>query len=202
MTAFRPLVLLAFLFVLTFQKGVAQGTKMVASTTNKQVTWARLLVGGALSMGGDRVAEVYFTNGGSQSVKAGQGISVAVGGEFQIPKVEKLLLRATVGYKYVTTAADNAHIRLTRVPLDFTANWMLMDRLRIGAGIAMHRAIQLKADEIGQDIRFKGASGPTFEVAYRGVGLQYTAMKYTDQQQQTYSANSIGLTFTAVIPRR
>ncbi len=180
------------------KEGFAQATEK----TEKKVSHARLLVGGALALGGDRVAEVYFTNGNTQSVKAGQGISVALGGEFQVPKVEKLLLRATVGYKYVTTAAENAHIRLTRVPFHFTANWMITDRLLIGAGLAMHRGIQFKADGIGEDITFKGASGPTFEIAYRGVGLQYTAMQYKDQYHQTYSANSIGLAYTATIPGR
>ncbi|WP_231717555.1 hypothetical protein [Hymenobacter sp. DG25A] len=202
MPALRYLTLLASLAILPFQKGVAQTTEQIAQAPGKKATGARLLVGGALSIGGDRVAEVYFTNGNTQSVKAGQGISFAVGGEFQLPKVEKLLLRATVGYKYVTTAAENAHIRLTRVPIDVTANWMVSNRIRIGAGLAMHRSIQFKADGIGEDMKFKGANGPIFEVAYRGVGLQYTAMKYTDQQNHSYAANSIGLAFTAVIPRR
>ena len=148
------------------------------------------------------MAEVYFTNGSTQSVRAGQGISVAVGGEFQVPSVEKLRLRGTVGYKYVTTAADNAHIRLTRVPVQLTANWLLTEQLRAGAGVALHRGIQFTADGIGEDITFAGAAGPVFELAYRGVGLQYTAMTYTDQYRKSYAASAIGLTFTAVIPRR
>ena len=195
MAACRNLIAFACLALAPLQQGFAQEPE-------KKVTGARFLVGGALAVGGDRVAEVYFTNGNTQSVRAGQGISLDVGGEFQVPKVEKLLLRATVGYKYVTTAADNAHIRLTRVPLHFTANWMVTDHLRAGAGLAMHRGIQFKADGIGEDVTFRGANGPTFEVAYRGVGLVYTAMKYTDSYQKTYSASSVALGFTATLPRR
>lgn len=170
-----------------------------AQETKKQPP-VRLLLGAALELGGDEVAEVYFTNGNTQSVKAGQGGSVAVGAQFQFPKVEKLLLRTTVGIKYVTTEADNAHIRLTRIPLIFTANYMVANKLRLGGGLALHRNIQFKADGIGPDIKFNGASGPVFEIAYSGVGLSYTSMTYSDQNKNAYSANAIGLTFSLTIP--
>lgn len=168
--------------------------------TTKKATPVRFLITGALELGGDEVAEVYFTNGNTQSVKAGQGGSLGIGGQFQFGTLEQLLLRATVGIKYVTTAADNAHIRLTRVPVILTGNWMATKKLRFGAGLAMHRGIRFKADGIGQDVTFKAASGPVFEAAYSGIGLSYTAMKYTDQSKQTYSANAIGLTFSLTIP--
>ncbi|MDQ3279554.1 MAG: hypothetical protein M3Q06_14610 [Bacteroidota bacterium] len=168
----------------------------------KKVSPVRLLIKGALELGGDDVAQIYFTNGDKQSVKAGQGGTLAVGGEFQIPSVEKLLFHATVGYKYVTTKAENAHIRLTRVPIQFTANWMVTKKLRLGAGMVTHQGIRFKADGIGQDTHFDGATGPTFEIAYSGIGLSYTAMTYKDPNQHSYSANAIGLTFSLTVPKR
>lgn len=173
-----------------------------AQEAGKETKPVRLLVGGALELGGDRVAEIYFTNGNTQSVRAGQGISIAVGGEFQVPRVPRALLRATLGYKYVTTAADDAHIRLTRVPIQLTTNYLLTQHLRVGAGVALHRGIRFKADGVGPDVRFRGAAGPTFDVAYRGIGLMYTLMTYTDEFAQKYAANAIGLTFTTALPRR
>lgn len=173
---------------------------VIAQESPRKSSPLRLLITGGLELGGDEVAKVYFTNGNTQSVKAGQGGSIAVGGQLQIPKAEKFLLRATVGYKYVTTAADNVHIRLTRIPFQFTGNWMAAKKLRLGAGMAMHTNIKFKADGIGEDILFDGASGPTFEVAYSGIGLTYTAMKYKDQDKHAYSANAIGLSFSLTIP--
>lgn len=172
-----------------------------AQKVEKKQQPVRLLLGAAFEFGGDDVAEIYFTNGETQSVKAGQGVSVAVGGQFQFPKVDRLLLRATVGYKYVTTQADNAHIRLTRVPLLFTANWMATEKIRLAAGLATHQAIHFKADNIGEDINFKGATGPVFEIAYAGFGLTYTAMNYKDDKDISYSANAIGLSITGVLPK-
>src|SRR6476620_5567512 len=177
----KKLILLSFLFLASFCHSFAQNNVKKGSPV-------RFLIRGALEMGGDNVAEVYFTNGEKQSVKAGQGGSIAIGGEFQIPNVERLLFHATVGYKYVTTKADNVHIRLTRVPVLLTANWMATTKLRLGAGVATHQAIRFKTDGIGQDISFDGATGPTFEVAYSGIGLTYTAMTYKDQEKHSYSA--------------
>jgi hypothetical protein len=195
MKTIKKLTLLPFFIFASLHFSFAQQSEKKASPV-------RLLLGGALELGGDEVAEVYFTNGNTQSVKAGQGGSIALGGQFQFSKLEKLLLRATVGYKYVTTEADNAHIRLTRVPVILTANWMATKKLRLGGGLAMHRNIRFKADGIGQDILFNGASGPTFEVAYSGIGLTYTAMTYQDQAKHSYSANAIGLSFSLTVPNK
>lgn len=162
----------------------------------------RLLVGFVMEFGGDPVAEVYFADGNTQSVKAGQGVSMAVGGEFVIPKAEKFSLRATAGYKYVTTAADNAHIRLTRIPLHLTANFMAAKKIRLSAGLVNHQHIQFKADGLGEDKKLKSSSGSVFEVAYHGVGLTYTAMTYKDQDNLSYSASPIGVSFTATIGKR
>jgi len=191
----KKLLLLSLLFFTSF-------CHLVAQEQEKKVSPVRFLIKGAFEFGGDDVAEVYFTNGEKQSVKAGQGVSIAAGGEFQIPGAEKLLFHATVGFKYVTTQADNAHIRLTRVPIQVMANWMATEKLRFGAGLTTHQAIRFKADGIGQDITFDGATGPSFEVAYRGIGLTYTTMTYKDQGKHTYSANAIGVSLTLALPKR
>lgn len=177
-------------------------TVPVATPSESAYKPVRLLLGGALELGGDNVAKVYFTNGQDQSVKAGQGGSVSVGAQFQFKGIDRLLLRTTVGYKYLTTQADNAHIRLTRVPIHLTANWMAHKNVRLGAGLVTHQAIKFHADGIGDNMTFDAATGPVFEVAYRGIGLSYTAMTYKDQTNHTYSANAIGLTVSGVLPKR
>jgi hypothetical protein len=160
----------------------------------------RFLISGALEFGGDELAEVFFTNGESQSINAGQGGSIAIGAQIQFPKADKFLLRGSLGYKYVTTQADNVHIRLTRVPMQLTANFMAAPKLRLGAGIVTHSGIKLNADGIGDNLTFKSNAGPVFEIAYYGIGLSFTALKYTDQNNETYSANAFGITFSGVLP--
>jgi hypothetical protein len=173
-----------------------------APETTKKASPVRFLIGGALELGGDEVAKIYFTNGETQSVKAGQGGSLGIGLQVALTKSEKLFLRGSLGIKYVTTQAENAHIRLTRIPINLTANLMASETIRLSAGLSMHQAIKFKADGIGSDFRLNNASGPIFEIAYKVVGLSYTAMTYKDQDNVSYSANAIGITFSGVFPRK
>jgi hypothetical protein len=180
---------------------VCSGFASQAQQDTVKQTTAKFLIGGALELGGDRVAEIYFTSGSTQSVRAGQGGSLAVGLQLQPAKIERLLFRGTIGFKYVTTAADNVHIRLTRIPVILTANWMISEEVRISAGLSSHRNIRFKTDGIGQDVTFSGATGPIFEVAYKGIGLTYTIMSYKDQDNNRYSANAIGISLSGVFPQ-
>jgi hypothetical protein len=193
MKIFKPFFATTFLMLVFLS--------LSAQDTEKKIQPVRFLLGTYFEFGGDKVAEVYFTNGDTQPVKAGQGLTVSAGMQFQIPKAEKFLLRGTVGYKFVTTKADNANITLTRIPLHFTGNFMATEKLRLGAGIVLHQGIKFKAGGLGQDIRFKNASGPIFEIAYYGIGISYTAMKYKDNDGNSYSANSFGITVSGVIPK-
>lgn len=170
--------------------------------SEKKVSPFRFLIRGGLESGGDDVAEVYFVDGSKQSVKAGQGASIAIGAEYQVPTLKKLLFHATAGYKFVTTKANNANITLTRVPVQLTANWMATKKLRLGAGLASHQTIRFKADGIGDDITFKSALGPTVELAYSVIGLTYTAITYQDQANNKYSANAIGVSITLALSKR
>jgi hypothetical protein len=150
-------------------------------------------------LGGDPVATVAFTNGDSQKVNAGQGISVGVGGELSLFKKEQFRLRGSVGIKYVTTAAENAHIRLTRIPMILTANWMYQEDWRIGAGIVSHQAIRFNAGGLGNNFDLSSPAGLVVEVAYKGIGLSYTKLTYEDEFGIFYGANAIGLTFSGIV---
>ncbi|RNC79336.1 MAG: hypothetical protein ED557_14730 [Balneola sp.] len=171
----------------------------ITSSVFAQKSPVQLLLGGALEVGGEEIAEILFEDGGSQTVRSGQGISGYVGGEFTIPSLQQLAFRASLGFKYVTTAADNAHIRLTRIPFQFTANYYIIDDLRIGAGLVTHQNIRFKADGVGPDLDFDPASGTIFEVAYRGFGLSVVIMDYTDEFGNTFSATAAGLTFSGTV---
>lgn len=159
----------------------------------------RFLIGGALEFGGDEIQKVYFTNGKTQSVKAGQGGSVFIGAQIHFPKADKFFLRGSVGYKYLTTQADNVHIRLTRIPMQLTANFMAAPKLRLGAGIVTHTGVRFNSGGLADNFIFKSNAGPVFEIAYYSIGLSYTALKYTNQNN-SYSANAFGITFSGVLP--
>lgn len=168
----------------------------------QSTTHLRFLIDGAIGFGGDDVATVYFTNGNTQRVNAGQGIAIGVGGELAIPGVESLRLRSTVGFKYVTSAADNVHIRLTRIPINISGNYVFNETWRVAAGMAFHNNIRFNAGGIGDNFALNNASGPFFEFAYKWIGFSFTSMDYVDPMGDSYNANSFNVTLSEVFPRR
>ena len=64
--------------------------------------------------GGDNIAKVYYTDGVTQDIRAGQGVTLAVGAHYQ-PASLPLDFTATVGYKLVRTAAYNTNLGVDRV---------------------------------------------------------------------------------------
>ncbi len=91
-------------------------TQLFAQEADKPVT-AKFLIEVRVEYGGDEILQVFFTNGEDQTMRAGQGGFIALGGELQFANVRQLMLGASLGFKFNTTAADNANIRLTRLPL-------------------------------------------------------------------------------------
>ncbi|MFV1883088.1 MAG: hypothetical protein ACMZ7B_01160 [Balneola sp.] len=194
----RKLFVASVLFFLAPANLVAQVSEDETVAKSKPSP-VRFLIGVALEFGGESVAEIQFEDGDTQDVYASQGGSIGIGAEVQFPSIDFLMLQGTIGIKYVTTQADNAHIRLTRFPIELTANWLITDDIKIGAGIAAHTNINFKADGIGPDASFDNAVGPLFEASYAGFGLRYTSMTYTDEFGFDYDATAIGVFYKGTI---
>lgn len=184
------------IFLFLFLSGAVLSLQAQTKTNNPKPL--RFLLGGALEFGGDNLAEVYFTDGSTQTMNAGQGGTLFAGGQLRLTKNEKLFLRGSIGIKYLTTKADNAHIRLTRIPLALSVNYLPVKKLRLATGIVTHQAINLKFDGVGQDAKFTSVPGLQFEAGYGVFALSYTAMTYKDASNASYRANAIGLTISGV----
>lgn len=169
-----------------------------AQTKSKNQQPLRFLIGAALEFGGDNLSDIYFTDGSKQTMNAGQGGTLFAGGQLRLTKSEKLFLRGSVGIKYLTTKADNAHIRLTRFPIQASLNYMPVKKFRLATGIVTHQAINLKFDGLGQDERFTSVPGLLFEAGYGAFALSYTAMTYKNANNESYRANAIGITISGV----
>jgi len=157
-------------------------------------------LGGGIDFGGDKIAEVYFTNGADQSVNAGQGGSILAALDYAFSK--SFRIRTIAGYKYVTTAANNANIRLTRFPIQVSGIVNLDKNWWLTAGLATHQGIRFKGDGFLDDLSLKTKGGATFGLGYNLVYLSYTGMKYTDNLQNEYNASSIGLGFLLPLKKR
>lgn len=65
----------------------------------------KFLIESGIEYGGDELLQVFFTNGGHQKMRAGQGGFIAFGGQLQFANVKQIMLRTSIGIKYNTTAA-------------------------------------------------------------------------------------------------
>lgn len=154
--------------------------------------------GGFLEFGGDDVVTVTFTNNESQDLKAGQGVGAFGGGLFRPHQDAMFELRGTLGFKYVTTAASNADITLTRLV------WELEPRLRFGAGFwaaipaVLHTNIEYAGDGFTRDLSFDNAFGTGLRIGWRGLALRWTKLEYRDEFGNDYDASSLG--FSASYP--
>lgn len=173
----------------------------VAAQQIEKPVITKFLVEGGIEYGGDEILEVFFTNGEDQTMLAGQGGYIAVGGELQFAKVKQVMLRASIGIKYNTTAADDANIRLTRLPVHLTPFWRINDDFRLGVGVTTHMNVKFKGDGFVSDVDFTSSVGPRVEFGYKWIALTYTAINYKDEIGQSFSASSIGASVSLTFPK-
>jgi len=147
--------------------------------------------------GGDDYATVSFTDGSSQDVKAGQGLTLALGGQYKPSGESPFGVRATMGYKFVTTAASNADIGIERLVFEVLGNYRWPSNWWVGAGITRHTNIKFTGDGFAPDVNFDDATGPTVEVGWKWLALSYTNIEYKDEFGFNYDASSFGLTLTS-----
>ena len=163
---------------------------------------AKFLIEGGIEYGGDEILQVFFTNGEDQTMRAGQGGLIAVGGQIQLSSLKQFMLRGSIGIKYNTTAADNANIRLTRLPLNITPYWNINNDFRFGVGVTTHLNPVLKLDGFGPDVAFTSMAGPWFEFGYKWIALTYTAISYEDGTGESFSASSFGASISFTLPNK
>jgi hypothetical protein len=106
-------------------------------------------------------------------------------------------VRATVGYKFVTTAATNADIGIDRMVFEILGNYRWPSNWWVGAGITHHTNVKFSGDGYGPDVKFDDATGPTVEVGWKWLALSYTNIEYKDEFGFKYDASSFGLTLTS-----
>lgn len=162
---------------------------------------ASLILEGVVEYGGDDLLEVIFTDGTTQTVLAGQGGTIAVGVEARPFARVPVLVRGTVGFKFVLTAADNANIRFTRFPIEAIAAYRHTSGVRVGAGVSYHAGVRLYGDGFLEDRSFDSAVGPTLEIGYKGVSLTATRMAYraSTGAAERVDGSSIGLSFAGAL---
>jgi hypothetical protein len=154
-----------------------------------------LVVEAVGEFGGDNVAQVTYTNGSTQNIKAGQGLTLALGLHFRPPGLP-LDFAGTVGYKFVTTADTNSSLGIDRVVIKLTGTLQLPLSFYVDAGPVWHTDTKVHGGGYFDDIHFNDAAGVTVGAGWRWVGVSYTHITYTSAQTTSVDGSSVGLDFT------
>jgi hypothetical protein len=145
-------------------------------------------------LGGDDLVKVFFRNGDTQTIRAGQGVTVG-GGIHYRPVALPVDFAATVGYKYVRTAAENTDLNVGRVVIELTGTVPLGNHFWVTAGPVWHTSTKLDGDGFVPSVDFDDAVGGMVGFGWRWVGVRYTNIKYRGPFTGSVDASSGGFFF-------
>lgn len=143
--------------------------------------------------GGDNVARVFYVDGSTQDIKAGQGITPAAGLHYQLA-AEPLDLAVMVGYKFVTTRASNVDVHIDRVEIKALGTYELPRHFWLDAGPVWHTGIKFHGGGYVPDFSFNDAIGVTAGFGWRWFGVAYTHIRYDSDITGSLDASNVGLT--------
>ncbi len=154
-----------------------------------------LVLEAGAEFGGDNVVKVFYRNGDTQDIRAGQGVTLAVGAHYQ-PVSLPIDFAATVGYKLERTSDYHTDLGMYRVVLKFTGTYALPNHFWVDAGPVLHTGTRLNGDGYVPDIDFNDAVGVTVGAGWRWIGVTYTNMRYNSALTGGVDASNVGATFT------
>ena len=151
-----------------------------------------------LHAGGDKLATVYFTDGSSKTINAGDGLSLSLGAKLGLSETMSAVI--TYGIKEDKVSASDGDISFTRNPLDALLLFK-SDKWQYGAGLTYHTGVKFKVATAytNYTVDFKSALGAILDARYffsdsAYVGGRYTIINYeTETTGKSFSGNSIGV---------
>jgi hypothetical protein len=149
---------------------------------------------GGITGGGDKLAEVRYSNGDRESVRAGGLAHIAAGVVWQ-PTLTPLSVQATIGWHVDGITADNGDITFSRVPIEVLGYFTGVPNWRFGAGARFVRNAELEADVDGfvDTVTYKDATGLVLEAGYRIAPRGWLNLRYTDEQYEPERFNGAAI---------
>lgn len=154
-----------------------------------------LVLEAAGELGGQGLVSVRYRNGATQTIRAGDGVTLAAGVHFE-PIALPIDFAATVGYKFAGTADARSDLGIDRVVVKATGTVLLPLHWWVDAGPVWHTDTRIRGGGYFQDVHFDDAVGGTVGVGWRWVGVSYTYIQYSNPEVSDVNGSSGGITFT------
>lgn len=162
-----------------------------AQTTTKTENKLRWLAGMSLTVGGDKLATVRYTDGTSETDRAGELIQFTGGAEYQV--TPEFAVQASLNFHAAGIGAKNGGTKFYRYPVEAFGYYAINKEWRIGAGVRYVPGTSYSgsgaASGIGK-INFDSTVSGILEVEYltspRGsVKLRYVKESFTLTDSKT-----------------
>lgn len=161
------------------------------------------LVFGAIEFGGDELVKITFSDGSTDSIKAGELIYLGGGVEIDtLADDAKYKTRLTIGWKFDRINGTNGEVDFDRFPLELIQFYQ-PGQWQFGAGVTYHMNPKLKGSGVvsGLDVEFDDALGFVVEGDYffspkAFFGIRYTMIDY-EVNNVSVDGNSIGIAIGA-----
>ncbi|WEF32719.1 outer membrane beta-barrel protein [Pseudoduganella chitinolytica] len=166
----------AFAFASLLAVTAAQAQQSAASPV-------RFMVGAGLSVGGDNLATVEFTDGHSEDLKAGGLLYLTAGADYRIS--EAFSLQGTINYHVNNSTGDNGDVRFQRFPVELIGYYHINPQWRVGAGVRYTNKPKISSSGVldGMDFEFDNTTSGLVEAEYFysanfGVKVRYVHETY------------------------
>lgn len=183
--------------------GIALTASLIAGASFANANDTKFGVQGGFASGGDTLATVNFTDGSSETLKAGSGISI---GAFTIIPLSDngVALKLAANYLHDSVTATNGEVTFTRLPLDALV-LKQMNKWQVAAGLTYHLNPQYESTfNSGSKIDADNALGLRLEANYQvysnsflamNIGASYTNIEYSFVGvTKKYDGSSVAIT--------
>ena len=158
------------------------------------------MVDAGLGFGGDKLVTVFYTNGDSQSIYAGDGLFSDFGVQHNFTDTD-WSFKATAGFDTWAASGHHSDVTFTRYPVDALALYTFGYN-HIGFGLTEHFSPKLDLDGLGPNATFDPATGVVLQYQYWLFGVRLTGIRYKVSNGCasgcTINGNSLGFFFNYV----
>jgi len=142
----------------------------------------RVMLGLQAVAGGDDLVTAERTNGKTDTIKAGDGVTFAAGVDYRVNPA--FSLQASLGYQTARVNANNGKLEFTRIPVELLAFYHFNESWRLGGGVRFVNKPTLKGSGVASmpDVEFDNATSGVIEAEYlmgRNWGVQ---LRYVHEQ--------------------
>lgn len=162
------------------------GSSGGAAAANNSSPHFGLSVAGAFEFGGDNLATVYFQDGSTENLYAGQGLLLAVGGNYRPSKRSPWDVMLTAGYKINHAGGSNGDVSFDQIPVELIGSYQWGNGIRLGIGPVYHANVEYKGSgDLGSQptIKYKDALGGQVQAGWKWIVLTYTLISYDPSTQ-------------------